>query len=144
MQLAKMRQQLHISYNQIWTYLECSLKYQFQYVERRDSERVSLNLFFGSAIHACLERYYNKIKLTGEPEDISVLQHLFAEHLTSNVFIQDVPVIYKKDLPDLDCAVDMGCKLLEAFYKSVDLTGMEIMGVELPLSASITEDIRQI
>jgi putative RecB family exonuclease len=144
MQLATMRKQLHISYNQIWTYLECSLKYQFQYVERRDSEKVSLNLFFGSAIHACLERFYKSFQTTGIPEDISVLQHLFAEHLTSNVFIQDVPVIYKKDLPDLDCAVDMGCKLLEAFYKTVDLTDMEILGVELPLSTSINDDINLI
>ncbi len=27
--------ELHISYSQIFTYLACSLKYQFQYVEQR-------------------------------------------------------------------------------------------------------------
>lgn len=141
MQLATLRKQLHISYSQIWTYLECSLKYRFQYVEKRPAEKISIALFFGSAIHSCLERYYNTFKLTGEPEELSVLQHLFAEKITSEAFIQDIPVIYKKETPDLDIAIDLGCRLLETFYNNVDLSGMEIIGVELPLSTLITGDI---
>jgi len=139
--LSKLRTLLHISYGQIWTYLECSLKYQFQYVEKRAPERVSITLFFGSAVHTCLERYYNTFKLTGIPEQLSILTELFAEKITLDVTKQKVPVIYKKETPDLETAIELGCALLETFYNSIDMVGMEILGVELPLSAMITEDI---
>jgi putative RecB family exonuclease len=139
--LSKLRTLLHISYGQIWTYLECSLKYQFQYVEKRQPERVSITLFFGSAIHTCLERYYNTFKLTGIPEQLSILTELFAEKITINVTGQKVPVIYKKETPDLETSIELGCSLLETFYNSIDLVGMEILGVELPLSTRITDDI---
>ena len=43
------RDSLHISHSQIFTYLACSLKYQFQYVERRQPERISIALPFGSS-----------------------------------------------------------------------------------------------
>ena len=144
MQLATMRKQLHVSHSQIWTYLECSLKYKFQYVEKRAPEKMSINLFFGSAIHASLERYYNTLVKTGSPERLLVLQQLFAEDLTGNVFIQDVPVLYKKEAPDIDSAIGLGCAMLEVFYNSIDMSHLEIIGVELPLSASITEDINLI
>jgi len=132
---------LHISYSQIWTYLECSLKYQFQYVEKRQPEQVSIALFFGSAMHKCLERYYNKIKLTGVPEQLSILTELFAEKMAVDVSSQKIPVIYKKETPDLDCAIELGCSLLETFYNSINMSGMEIIGVELPFSTLISEDI---
>lgn len=139
--LAALRSGLHVSYSQIWTYLECSLKYRFQYVEKRQPERVSITLFFGSAMHTCLERYYNTFKLTQVPEQLSILTELFAEKITINVTSQIIPVIYKKETPDLETAIDLGCALLETFYNSIDMSGMEILGVELPLSTMITDDI---
>ena len=48
-------QDLHISHNQIFTYLNCSLKYRYQYVEARPPERISIVLPFGSAIHSAME-----------------------------------------------------------------------------------------
>ena len=139
--LVALRNLLHISYGQIWTYLECSLKYQFQYVEKRPPERVSITLFFGSAMHTCLERYYNTFKLTGVPEQLSILTELFAEKMTIDLTSQKIPVIYKKETPDLETAIELGCALLETFYNSIDMSGMEILGVELPLSTMITDDI---
>lgn len=141
MRLAALRNLLHISYSQIWTYLECSLKYQFQYVEKRVPERVSITLFFGSAIHTCLERYYKRYMLTGTPDPLGILMDLFSEKLSLDVSKQKIPVIYKKETPDLKSAIDLGCQLLEVFCNSVDLTGMEIIGVEMPLSSMVTEDI---
>jgi hypothetical protein len=42
--LKDFKNELHISYSQIFTYLSCSLKYQFQYVENRPYELISINL----------------------------------------------------------------------------------------------------
>lgn len=56
--LAELQNSLHVSHGQVFSYLACSLKYRFQYVERRPPERLSISLPFGKAIHASLERYY--------------------------------------------------------------------------------------
>lgn len=84
---------------------------------------------------------YNTLKLTGVPEQLSILTELFAEKMTINITSQKIPVIYKKETPDLETSIELGCALLEAFYNSIDMSGMEIIGVELPLSAKITDDI---
>jgi putative RecB family exonuclease len=138
---AEFKNLLHISYSQIWTYLECSLKYQFQYVEKRAPERVSIALFFGSSIHTCLERYYNTFRLTGVPEQLSILTELFAEKMTLDMTNQKIPVIYKKETPDFETAIELGFSLLETFYNSIDMVGMDIIGVELPLTSLISDDI---
>jgi hypothetical protein len=92
-------------------------------------------------MHKCLDRYYNKLKSTGIPEQLSILTELFAEKVTINVTSQKIPVIYKKETPDLETAIELGCALLETFYNSIDMVGMEILGVEIPLSTNITDDI---
>ena len=132
---------LHISYSQIWTYLECSLKYRFQYVEKQPPEKLSIALYFGLAMHTCVERYYNRLVQNQEPEKLDVLKELFREKITADVVGQKMPVIYKKETPDLDSAIELGGSLLETFYNSIDMSGMEIIAVELPLSAMITPDI---
>jgi len=43
---------LHISHKQIFTFLNCSLKYRFQYVENRYPEHVSIALPIGLATRA--------------------------------------------------------------------------------------------
>ncbi len=54
---------------------------------------------------------------------------------------KDIPIIYKKDMPNRHKALQMGKNLLKCFYETVDLKGYEILGVELPLSATLyTED----
>jgi len=63
--LTSFSQDLYVSHNQIFTYLNCSLKYRFHYVENRKPERVSINLPFGKAMHAALELYYRSLKIGG-------------------------------------------------------------------------------
>jgi CRISPR/Cas system-associated exonuclease Cas4 (RecB family) len=66
--LQEMKKELHVSHSQIFTYLNCSLKYRFMYVEARPQERVSIALPFGTSIHASLERYYRSLKEKGAKE----------------------------------------------------------------------------
>jgi len=48
----------HISYTQISTYMNCSLKYALQYIEKIEWPFKPEGLVFGSAIHRALEHYY--------------------------------------------------------------------------------------
>ena len=41
------KEDLYISYSQVFVYLTCSLKYKFMYVEKRPHERLSVALPFG-------------------------------------------------------------------------------------------------
>jgi len=139
-QLLKDSPQLHVSFSQIWVYLACSLKYKFQYVENRQFERISANLFFGSAIHSALERYYRTWKEKGTPETLKNIQELFCDSINLELDKNDLPVLFKREAPNRDGLIQMGMAMLEAFYESIDLNGFQIVEVELPLSATLYTD----
>ena len=135
--LQEFKQELHISHSQIFVYLNCSLKYQFMYVECRPPERLSVALPFGSAIHTGIEWYYRSLKDKGSLKPLKDLEELFCDSLSLEIDHSDIPIIYKKEAPDKDSVIKMGKGLLKVFYESVDLTGKEIIDVELPLSAKL-------
>jgi putative RecB family exonuclease len=92
---------LYISHSQINTYLNCSLKYRFQYFEHRPPERISIALPFGSAIHSAIEMYYCSLKNKGHAEPLKALIGRFVDCLSLDFDHADVPVIFKKDMPDM-------------------------------------------
>jgi len=135
--LADFQTALHISHSQIFTYLGCSLKYRFQYVEQRPPERISIALPFGSAVHSGIERFYRSIKDKGVVEPLETIQEVFENRLTVELDKREVPILYKKETPDRDGAIEMGKGLLKAFYEGIDLSGFEVVDVELPLTARL-------
>lgn len=130
---------LHISYSQIFTYLACSLKYQLKYVLGYPPEQISLALPFGKALHKSLERYYRAIA-QGKKEKLQVLEDLFTETLNRQISEKEGLIVYDKAAPDAESAIEMGKSMLAAFYKSIDLEGWQIIGVEVPLSANLYTD----
>ena len=128
---------LYISHSQIFTYQNCSLKYFFQYVEKRKAESVGIALPFGSSIHTVLDLYYRALKNGRQPEPQEAMAQLFEETLTLNLESTKVPLLYNKSMPDAETALEMGKKLVETFYKSIDLTDFEVVDVELPMSAPL-------
>ena len=132
--------ELHISHSQIFTYLNCSLKYRFQYVENKPPERISIALPFGSAIHAAIEMYYRSLKKNGRVEPLKALCERFQTCLELDLEHTDVPVLFKKDLPDHKGAVEMGNAILKVFHESIPQTVQEIIDVELPLTATLFTD----
>ena len=130
---------LHISHSQIFTYQNCSLKYFYQYVSKESSESVSINLFFGSAIHSALELYYKACK-NGNPEALESMVECFENSLVLDIESADVPILYSKAIADKDAVIEKGKSMLEVFYSSVDLTGFEVVAAELPLSATLYTD----
>ena len=135
--LQELKQELHISHSQIFVYLNCSLKYLLMYVQCRPPERLPIALPFGGAIHLCEERYYRSLMDKDYLEPLNILEELFADCISLEIDHSEIPVIYKKEAPDKDSVIKMGKSLLKVFYESVDLTGKEIVGIELPLSAKL-------
>ena len=131
---------LYISYSQIFTYLACSLKYQFQYVENRPYEQISVNPPFGGGIHTTLERYYRTLKNENTLEPLNVLEELFEDCISLELDHTDIPVIFKKEAPDRKSVIQLGKSMLKAFYESIDLSNLEIVDVEVPLSARLYTD----
>jgi len=141
--LEQIRNELHISYSQISTYLNCSLRYKFQYVEDRPPERMNINLSFGSAIHAAVALYARGLKTHSRIEPVKALWQRFEDYLELDLENSDVPIIYKRDLPDRKAAIEMGKALLDVFYQSVCLSETEIIEVEFPLAATLFTDSGQ-
>jgi putative RecB family exonuclease len=135
--------ELSISYSQIFVYLSCSLKFKFMYVEKRPHERLSAALPFGSSIHASIARFYRSLKENGSIEPLPVLQELFEDGFRMDLDRADIPVLYKKEAPDRESLVSMGKSLLKTFHESVDVQGMEIVDVELPLTANLYTETGQ-
>ena len=92
------------------------------------------------AVHASIERYYRTLIADGELVPLSMLETLFEESLSLGLDKTNLPVVFKKETPDMASAISMGKGLLKTFYENVDLAGMEIVGVEVPLSATLFTD----
>lgn len=141
--LQSFNQELHISYSQIFCFTTCPLKHRFQYVEARPPECISISLPFGSAIHSAIEMAYISLKNHGRIEPLEALCERFDTCLELDLENSVVPVIFKKDLPDHKGAVEMGNAMLKVFHESIPQIlqdVQEIIGVELPLSATLYTD----
>ena len=135
--LLQLQSELHISASQMFTYLGCSLKYMFQYVQKTKPQHLSIALPFGRAIHQAIEKYYQSVMDTGEGAPVEDMQELFAESVSLALDNSAVPVLFKKESPDKDSIIEMGHQLLQVFHNEVDLTGYEVVGTEIPLSSTL-------
>ena len=138
--LQQLQSELHISASQIFTYPGCSLKYMFQYVLKSKPQHMSIALPFGRAVHQAIERYYKSIMDTGEGTPVEIMQELFAESVSLAINDASTPILYKKEAPDKNSIIEMGRQLLQVFHDEVDLTGYEVVGTEIPLSATLYTD----
>ena len=135
--LEDFRSELHISHSQIFTYLNCSLKYYFSYVEGRIPAHRPAAMLFGSAIHAAIARYYKGVLKKGKPEPLSLLQDLFHDYWNWQVEDTGIPVTYKGG-SDKDSMLAEGQRLVLTFYKNAE--PMEVVGVEEPYSSVLYDE----
>src|SRR5210317_2242289 len=68
------------------------------------------------------------------------MQELFTESVCLAIDDAPMPILFKKEAPDKDSIIDMGHQLLQVFHDNVDLTGYEVVGTEIPLSATLYTD----
>jgi putative RecB family exonuclease len=95
---------------------------------------------FGGGIHLAEERYYRTLKDKGQIEPLAILEELFEDCISLELDHTKIPVIYKKEAPDRKSVIKLGKAMLKAFYEGVNLTGYQIVDVELPLSARLYTD----
>ncbi|NLC70483.1 MAG: PD-(D/E)XK nuclease family protein [Desulfuromonadaceae bacterium] len=120
------------------TYLGCSLRYLFHYVQGLPPEHISSSLILGSAVHQALARYYLALKDLGKPPEREVLLQSFRSDLMARIDREQKPIHYKSDCPDGDGLLAQGTGLLNAFLEDPGFSGMEVVAVELPLSTPLT------
>jgi len=135
--LKDFREDLHISHSQIFTFLNCSLKYYFSYVEGRMPEHRPAAMLFGSAIHAAIARYYKSVLKKGQAEPLSLYQDLFYDHWNWETEDTGIPVAYKEG-QNKDTLLTEGQLLVKTFYEGAK--PMEVVGVEEPYSAVLYDD----
>jgi len=135
--LRDFREDLHISHSQIFTYLNCSLKYYFSYVEGRMPEHRPAAMLFGSAIHAAIARYYKGVLKKGKPEPLSLYQDLFHDHWNWGTEDTGIPIAYK-DGQNQDSMLNEGQLLVKTFCESAQ--PMEVVGVEEPYSSVLYDE----
>jgi putative RecB family exonuclease len=83
----------HISYTQINTYIQCPLKYKFQYIDKIEWPFVPSGLSFGVAIHKVAAYYYQK-KMQGaelSPKKLSEVFEAWWKEENQNKKIQYKP-----------------------------------------------------
>jgi putative RecB family exonuclease len=138
--LQDFQHELHISYSLIFTFISCGLKYKFHCAENRPFERVSINLFLGSAIHTATAHGLKTLKKKDAMEPLCHLSEVFEDCISLELDRNKVPVIYKKEAPDWASVIRLGNAMLKAWYESFDLNGFEIVDIEIPLSADLHTD----
>jgi putative RecB family exonuclease len=131
----ELRNRLHISNSGIKTYLMCSQRFNFQYCLGLPQERQSINLVFGSALHALLDRAFCTLKNTGEHEDVETLCDALKDYLETSIADTKVPWVFNSTIPDLETAKSLGVGMLAvALDNAKSVQPEQIYGVEVPLA----------
>jgi len=124
----------HWSYSQVSQFLRCPLRYYFQYVLRLSQPSIPSSLVFGSAVHAALAEYHQRL-LMKQPIVPAVIHNAFLEAWATSE--QGSPIQYR-DREDRDGLLDLGCALIDIYLQ--EPPPEEILGVEktlvVPLSNS--------
>jgi putative RecB family exonuclease len=103
----------HLSKSQISLYLDCSLKYKFQYVEKLPKSSQPSGLTFGSCIHSSIE-WLHKQKMIGKPVTLEALYRIFA----SDWFCQksEISISYKNGETE-DTLLLKGKEILNLYFQ---------------------------
>jgi putative RecB family exonuclease len=122
---------IHISYNQLRTFLQCPQKYEYQYVRAREWEFIPDYLPFGSAIHSAAEAFYKYIADSGERPPVTLLEDAFIEKWNASI---NEKVRFKDDPATLE---KKGYELVSVFYEQAQPA--KIIGVEMPFKMEIVD-----
>lgn len=109
----------HISISQINLYLRCSLKYQFQYVERLPKPFKPSGLAFGSAVHSSIE-WLHKEKMQGKEKSLEDLLSTFQVDWFNQKI--ETEIHYKNKETEAELR-ETGEKMLSLYYQHAKSNG---------------------
>lgn len=121
----------HLSSSQISLYLQCSLKYKFQYVDQIPKTFKASGLVFGSAIHAALA-WFHKTQLAGREVTLERLYRVFeADWYGQRV---ESEVRYKSGETETSLLL-LGKEILGLYFKN---PRQGVKGTEIPFTVPLS------
>jgi putative RecB family exonuclease len=124
----------HLSASQINLYLQCSLKYRFQYIDKLPKPFKPSGLAFGSVIHSALD-WFHKQKIKGNALSLDkLLKVLEADWFSQKV---ETEIRYKNGETDKGM-LRMGKQMLSQYFHSGHNSPVE---AEVPFALPLVEPI---
>ena len=130
MNLAKLRDQPHLSVSAISDYMDCGLLYKFGRIDKLQPEFKADALIFGTAIHAVLAEFYEELKTTCKKMSAKQLQEIFESQWQR--LAQDREDIQYKQDKDYDTLLLEGKELLSIFHQKLPEDEGSIIAIEEP------------
>jgi putative RecB family exonuclease len=102
----------HLSASQLNLYLQCSLKYKFQYVDKLPKPFKSSGLVFGSCVHSAMA-WLHKQRIAKKAVDLEQVQRIFLADWYANRVEADIR--YKQGENETNLQM-MGRELLSQYF----------------------------
>ena len=121
----KYKNEPHISYSQLSTYMICPLKYRFNYIEQLEPDFTPAALPFGGAIHESIAYFYRGLLETGNRPSLDDLLDIFKTDWNLRLASEDVMFDKGQTAHNLET---LGLAMLQCFYENIQPG--EIIAVE--------------
>jgi len=122
----------HLSYSQVNTYLCCSLKYRFHYLDQIEPPFVGSALAFGSCIHEAVGAFYQSC-LEGDPLSASQIHDVYRQAWQSHSKERPIRFFNGDSEESLTAKAQ---RMLEVFHEAFD-PAVQIIGIEEPFEVDL-------
>ena len=124
----------HLSSSQITLYLQCGLKYKYQYIENLPKSFKPSALAFGSALHSALE-WLHKQRMKGNGVSLEMLYKIFDADWFSQKL--DAEIRFKDGEQDMELAV-LGKEMLGLYMREPH---KKLQGCEIPFTVPLVDPV---
>ncbi len=130
MNLAKLRDQPHLSFSSIQEYLDCSLMFKFRRIDKLAPEFISDAQVFGTVVHVVLAEFYEELKTIGKKMTAKRLQEIFESHWQR--LAKGRADIQYKEGKTYDTLLLLGKELISVFHQKLPEDEGSILAIEEP------------
>lgn len=129
----------YLSNSQIYLYMQCSLKYKFQYIDRLLKPFKSSGLAFGSAVHSAIS-WFHKEKMNGNGVTLERLYSILNADWYSQKL--DTDIRYKNAEADMNLVV-LAKEILGLYFQKPikEIKGSEVHFAVPLINPSTGEDL---
>jgi hypothetical protein len=126
---------LFTSVSQLKTFLLCPRRFEFRYVRGLVPAFIPVALAFGTAFHSALARFYLGMQTTGAAPELEVLNQTFRDSWQQQLEGK-IPLQADED-EDFGVIVDLGVRMLGAFYAHAAGKSVQVEAIETPFTAEL-------
>lgn len=111
---------MKLSYSAMSTYLQCSLKYYFQYVLRIGIKESSVPMFLGNLVHEMFEQHYK----SGCSMQRDEMKELFLNKFDAGIILEDVQQKFPKQIA---YSRDIGLRIVDQFFDEPEVSNINLL-----------------